>query len=380
MTKLLPVILLAAAITACGDNHDASPDGSVDPTVDAAPLPPRAVVVAGDFVPGHPGVMSALDMTNNTIAMNVAPAGAVGEDPVLRHQGSELLVINRASGNNVTILSDADYSLVAQIGTGAGSNPQDAVAIGDKLFVATLGNKGGVIVSRSSSTVTQIDLSADDPDGKPNCSSVALSNNKLFFACGLLDDTNVNLPPRGTGKVYVVNPATGAVEQTITLMTKNPIALLEQIPAGAPHAGDLLLPTIDFGTGMGCVERIVTSGTLGSVGCMVDNSALGGFAFAGRVAFDGTHARIAVSDYPNGNIRDFDLVAGTLGTTAITAMSQVISDVAICPGGQMVVADNPPPPSTAANGLRVYMGTTEKTTAPIAIGLKPASSHGLTCY
>jgi hypothetical protein len=34
----------------------------------------------------------------------------------------------------------------------------------------------------------------------------------------------------------------------------------------------------------------------------------------------------------------------------------------------------------ATNGLRVYEGTTEKTTAPIAIGLKPNSSHGLVCY
>jgi hypothetical protein len=380
MTKILPAILMTAAIAACGDNHEASPDGSVDPTADAAPLPPRAVIVAGDFVPGHPGVMSALDMTTKTVAMNVAPAGAIGEDPVLRHQGNELLVVNRASGNNVTILKNSDYSLVQQIGTGAGSNPQDVVAIGDKLFVATLGNKGGVIVSRNSTAITEIDLSADDPDGKPNCNSVFLANNKLFFSCGLLDDTNMNLPPRGPGKVYVVNPTTGVVDQTITLTTKNPIALLEEIPAGAAHGGDLLLPTIDFGTGMGCVERVATAGTPASAGCVVDNSALGGFAFAGRIAFDGPHARIAVSDYPKGNVRDYDLTAGVLGTAAMTSMAQTIVDVAVCPGGEMVVADNPAPPSTAANGLRVYTGATEKTTAPIAIGLKPASSHGLACY
>lgn len=378
MNRTLALCLLATA--ACGDNLDAPDAGMTGPIVDAAPQPPRAVIVAGDFVPGHPGVMSAIDMTTKMVTTNVAPQGAIGEDPVLRMKGDELFVVNRASGNNVTILKASDYSLVEQLGTGAGTNPQDVVAIGNKLFVATLGNKGGVILTRGSTAVTEIDLSADDPDGKPNCSSVFYANSKLFFACGLLDDTNQFLPPRGPGKIYIVNPSTGVVDASITMMTKNPIALFEQIPLGAPKGGDLLIPTIDFGTGMGCVERIVTTGTPATAGCMVDNSVLGGFAFASRVAFQGNHARVAVSDYPKGNVRDYDLAAAALDTAAMTAMAQVISDVTICPGGEMVVADNPPPPSTAANGVRIYMDAAEKTTAPLAIGLKPASSHGLVCY
>lgn len=378
MNRKLALVLLATA--ACGDNLDAPDGGMGRPDVDAAPQPPRAVIVAGDFVPGHPGVMSAIDMTTKTVTTNVAPQGAIGEDPVLRVKGDELFVINRASGNNVTILKASDYSLVEQLGTGAGTNPQDVVAIGNKLFVATLGNKGGVILTRGSTQVTEIDLSADDPDGKPNCSSVFYANSKLFFACGLLDDTDMFLPPRGPGKVYVVNPSTGAVEGSLTLATKNPIALFEQIPLGAPKGGDLLLSTIDFGTGMGCVERVVTTGAPASAGCVVDNSALGGFAFASRVAFQGNHARVAVSDYPKGNVRDYDLQAAALDTAAMTSMAQVIADVAICPGGEMVVADNPPPPSTAPSGVRIYMDAAETTTAPLAIGLKPASSHGLVCY
>lgn len=378
MTKLalLPLILLAA----CGDNLKPGGAADVDSGVDAAPLPPRAIVVAGDFVPGHPGVMSVVDMTTRTIMTNVAPAGAVGEDPVLRHYGNELYVVNRASGNNVTILDAATFAFVDQLGTGASSNPQDAVAIGDKVFVATLGNKGGVMVERGSTVVTEIDLSADDPDGKPNCNSVYFAFNKLLFSCGLLDDTNMFLPPRGPGKIYVVNPTTLAVEQTVTMMTNNPIALFEQIPPSAPHGNDVLMPTIDFGTGMGCVERITSAGTFGSAGCVVENSALGGFAFASRIGFEGTHARFGVSDYPNGTVRDFDLAANTLGATSMTATAQVVADLAICPGGEMVIADNPPPPSTAANGLRIYDGTTEKTTEPLAVGLKPSSSHGLVCF
>lgn len=378
MNRTLALALLATA--ACGDNLDAPDAGTNMPAADAAPQPPRAVIVAGNFVAGNPGVMSAIDIATKTVTTNVAPQGAIGEDPVLRHKGDELFVVNRASGNNVTILSAGDYSLVEQLGTGPSTNPQDVVAIGEKLFVATLGNKGGVILTRGSNAITEIDLSADDPDGKPNCSSVFYAGSKLFFACGLLDDTNQFLPPRGPGKVYLVNPSTGTVDGSITLSTKNPIALFEQIPLGAPHGGDLLLPTIDFGTGMGCIERITTAGAPAAAGCLVDNAALGGFAFASRVAFQANHLRVAVSDYPKGNVRDYDLAAGALDTAAMTAMAQVISDVAICPGGEMVVADNPPPPSTAQNGVRIYLDAAEKTTDALAIGLKPASSHGLVCY
>jgi hypothetical protein len=381
MNRTLASLLLGLLATAaCGDNLDAPDARMTGPAADAAPQPPRAVIVAGDFVPGDPGVMSAIDMTTKVVTTNVAPMGAIGEDPVLRVKGDELFVVNRASGNNVTILKASDFSLVEQLGTGAGTNPQDVAAIGDKLYVATLGNKGGVILTRGSTATTEIDLSADDPDGKPNCSSVFYANSKLFFACGLLDDTNQFLPPRGPGKIYIVNPSTGAVDGSITLTTKNPIALFEQIPAGAPKGGDLLISTIDFGTGEGCVERIVTTGTPATAGCVVNNSALGGFAFASRVAFQGNHARVAVSDYPKGNVRDYDLAAAALDTAAMTAMAQVISDVAICPGGEMVVADNPPPPSTAPNGVRIYMDAAEKTTDALPIGLKPASSHGLVCY
>jgi hypothetical protein len=379
MTKSLALILLATA--ACGDNRQAAdqPDAAV--TVDAGPQPLRAVVVAGDFAAGHPGVMSVIDVKARTITTNVAPALAIGNDPVLRKIGDELLVVNRASGNNVTILDANTYALVEQLGTGAGSNPQDVAVIGEKVFVATLGNKGAVMLTRGSTTITEIDLSADDPDGKPNCNSVAYAYNKLYVSCGLLDDTNVNLPPRGPGKVYVVNPTTLEIEKTITLATSNPIALFEQVPATSPHANDLVIPTIDFGTGAGCIERVATASATG-VGCLVQNPAP--FAFSGRVAFTADAQAplmaLGVLSYPDGYVRNFDLATDTMLPNTLTPTSQVVGDIAACPTGELVIADNPFPPSTAPAGIRIYEGATEKTTAPLAVGLKPASSHGIICY
>jgi hypothetical protein len=390
MTKPVFALLLLAA---CGDNQQL-PDASVaDSSVDAPPPRPRAIVVAGDFVPGHPGVLSVVDLDTRTITTNVGPAMAIGEDPIVRKLGDELFVVNRASGNNVTILDAGSLTLVEQLGTGASSNPQDVAVIGDKLFVATLGNKGAVVLTRGTTSIAELDLSQDDPDGKPNCNSIMVAGGALYVSCGLLDDTDPYLPPRGPGKVYVVDPGTLQVRSTLTLTTNNPIALLEELPATAPHAGDLVLPTIDFGTGLGCIERIAVGATPTAAGCMIDNTALGTFAFASRVsffapAFTGPAARIVptplmfvgVSSYPDGKVVGYNLDDGIMFDAPVTPMAQVIADIATCPGGELVVADNPPPPSTAPSGLRIYQGTTEHTTAPLAVGLRPSSSHGILCY
>src|SRR5258706_7693843 len=99
MTKYfaLPIVLFAA----CGGNGE-PPD---------IPTQNRAVVVAGDFSPGSPGVMSALDLETDQMDQRVAPNGAVGDDPVIRRDHAELFVVNRADGNNVTILDAITFEL-----------------------------------------------------------------------------------------------------------------------------------------------------------------------------------------------------------------------------------------------------------------------------
>lgn len=386
MNKILALLLL----TACGDNFAVAPDGNVaDAPDDAAPAPERAIVVAGDFTPGNPGVLSVLDVGARTIRTNIGPAMAIGNDPVLRHVGSELLVINRGTSNNVTILDANDFSLVEQLGTGASSNPQDAAVIGNKLYVATFGNKGAVMMTRGSSTITEIDLSVDDPDGKPNCNSIYDVGGELYISCELLDDTQQYLPPRGPGKVYVVNPSSLAVTRTITLANVNPFGLLERLPMFAPNAGDLVIPTIDFANGAGCVERITTGANAASAGCVVTNADLGNFASridVYAVEFTGPVAPIVVpammyavvpkADFSGSDLRTYTMEADHVGPDPLNAAGQTIGDVAVCPSGNLVVADT----TMASAGLRVYQGTTELTTAPLPVGLRPLSTRGVVCY
>src|SRR5262249_266851 len=113
-------------------------------------------------------------------------------------------------------------------------------------------------------------------------------------------------------------------------------------------------------------------------GCLVQNMDLGGFT--NRISaqdIGGTKiAWLVTSNFPNGFIQAFDLETKCLWPAPITPSSQVIVDAAPCPDGSPVVADQ----TASANGLRVYQGAAELTTAPLAIGLAPGSTHGLTCF
>lgn len=363
---------LGASLAACGNNH-ATPDAAVD----ASAAPPRAIVVAGDFTPGDPGVLSMFDPATRGVRMNLGPAMAVGDDPVLRHIGSELFIINRSDGNNVTILDDQTLQFKEQLGTGASSNPQDVAVVGNKLYVPTYGNAGVTVLTRGSAATTTIDLSADDPDGKPNCISSYLVGSDVYVVCELLDDSTFN--PRGPGKVYVVDTATDRVRATVTLGHVNPFGMFEQIPARAPHGGDLIIPTIFFADGTGCVERVTPGAAPTASGCLVSNADLGGYVSRATFQVDDTSAVMFVSVptvFPHAILRAFDMPSNALWSGPLSASAQTIGDVAACPAGQVVVADT----TMDTNGLRLYVGAVEQTTAALPIGLPPKSTHGLVCY
>jgi len=366
--------LLAVPLAACGDNDPGPADGPPPPP------PLRAVIAAGNFMAGEPGVLSALSFDPLQIDQRVAPNGAIGSDPMIRRAGGELLVVNRADGNNVTILDELTFAVKEQLATGAGSNPQDVAVFGDKLFVPAFATAGVVVLTRGTGARELIDLSALDPDRVPNCVSAYAVGDEIYVACEVLDD---RYRPRGPGQVAVLDAASNAVKATFPLAGANPIGVLERLPDGV-LGGDLAIPTApDLITGdatTGCVERIRTGAAPGANGCIVENRALGGFA--ARIDVQRAGAPIlwlVVSNYDTaarGNLQGFDLETRRLWPSPVSPGTQLLVDLAVCPSGAIVVADQ----TVEANGLRIYDGLVERTAAAMPIGLRPGSTHGLVCY
>jgi hypothetical protein len=367
---------LSAGLAACGDDGPPPelPDGGSMGEV-------RAVVAAGSFTPGEAGLLSALRFDPLAVEQRVAPGGAIGNDPIIRRIGDELFVVNRFDGNNVTILDAATYALKEQLATGEGSNPNDVAVYGDELFVPAFGTAGVVVVTRGTGERSMIDLSALDPDLHPNCVSAYLVGDEIYVACEVLDTA---FKPRGPGQIAVIDPRTHAVATTFALATENPFGVLEQLPAGV-LGGDLVIPTVpglavgDATTG--CVERIQTGPAPRANGCVVTHQQLG--AYVARLDFQDAQGVpmmwMITSKYDTearGSLRGYDLQTRSLWAAPLSPPTQVLVDLAACPNGKIVVADQ----TMAANGLRIYDGTGEKTSEAMPIGLRPGSSHGLACY
>ena len=378
-TPLFVSLVSLAGLAGCGDNHRNASDAG--PTPDGGGTQSRAVVVVGDFNPGDFGALSTLDPATRTVHKSAGPAGAVGSDPVLRHFGHELLIVNRGE-NNVTILDDDTLAFKEQLGTGAGSFAQDVAVSGNKLYVAATGTKGVVVLTRGSTTTATIDLSADDPDGFPDCNSVYVVGTQLYVACGLLTNFHATVP----GKVYVVDTTNDMVlaPLTVTLTHDNPLGWFERFPASGPHAGDLVIPTVEnFDTAPGCVERVAVGAAPANGGCLVDNATLGGYAVRTDIEADddGHIVWTAVAypkDFSRGSLRAFDMSLDALRGAQLNPATQQITDVVHCPSGHIVAFDS----TFGAPGLRVYQGTAEITAAALPIGsvVEGLPQHGLVCY
>ncbi len=349
----------------CGDNTS----GDDEPTPDAGVAGHVAYAVSGDFA--TTGVFTAIDVATRAVHTN-ALAGVAGGDPFLRRVGDEVMIVNRDSGENITVLGGAPLALIDQYGTGGGSNPQDVAAVGGKLYVPALGTAGVVVIDRATRATRTIVIPGD-PDGKPDCVSAYAVGAQVFVVCGRLDE---NFAPRGDGLVAVIDAATDTVTTSEWLPAPNPVGLFAQLPGG-----DLVIGTApsfsDFTTG--CLARVGVTGAL-ATSCLVTNAALGGLANHVDVPADGSAIWVAVTGFaPDfssqfGKLRALDPATGAPAPVA-SKDSQQIDDVAACGDGYVVAADG----TMGASGVRVWKDGVETTTAPLDIGRPTGFGNNLIC-
>jgi hypothetical protein len=377
-TRTLSILSLLSLAAACGDSDSHVPDGP-----DAGPGGDTATVFAVGTDYQSPGIASTVGIPSLRVDQG-AVAGVASSDPVVRYADGMIVVVNRFGADNVTVLDADDLSLIAQISTGAGSNPQDVAVKGRTVYVAALAAAGVLVLdldAPSSGVVDTIDLSSLDPDDDiPNCNAVTLVGDTLFAACGILDDGDAFLTPRGPGKIAVIDTGDDSLVDDFELLHVRPIGPLVATAAAGPLGGDLLVTTVPSFADLteGCLERVSTGATPASNGCLVENAALDGYASG--YAYDAAADRLWIAttrgwdDEDFGSLGDlwhYDAVAGTLAADPVSDEAHRPSAVTLCPTGHAVTTD-------AAGGLRVHASDgTELTDTLLDIGLPPTSAI---CY
>ncbi len=378
------VLALSSILLAACDQPplNTEPDARVTPMGDAFAQGPTALVVSG--IAGESGIMSSLDVNTLTVRENISPAGGVGGDPLVRHIGDRIFVINRFGNNAISIYDAHTLMFVDQIGTGPGSNPQDVAVVGNFMYAATAGTGGAVKVSLDKGVVTPLDVSVavGDPDGVPDCVSAYAVGDKVYISCGVFDE---NFSPRSNGKIAIIDTANNDAVTAITLPSTNPQGFIVQSPASSMFGGDLLVPTTpsytDYSTG--CLARVSTGATPTAT-CAegLSNADMCGLIAHADIAPNGVMMWLAITTLdssfmnPTGTLRAFDLTEGTMWP-ATSPTTQLIVDTAVCPDNTTVVVLDRKKDTA---GIRVYKDNTEVTTVPLAFGLPPLFGNNTLCY
>ena len=396
MNKKLYAALLPLALGACDGadirdkgvaGGDASPGGAdaAPPRADGGTKSTWAFVVAGG--PEGNGISARVDVDNLTVERNPV-AGIVGGDPVVRAFGERIYIVDRLGGDNVTVL-ESDLSLVAQISTGVGSNPQDVAVDRDILFVPALDAPGVVVLDLSrpeAGVIETIDLSEiDEVDGIPDCASAYIVGNRLFVACSRFERTERAWIPRGPGVIAVIDVATKTLESTFELSHPNPFGWLQPYSGG--EGPELLVSTVDFSDfSAGCLERIDTAEAR-SGGCLFTHEELGGYA--GSYGQEAERLWVVVGEsFTTARAALYDSAAKKWIEESALGEGRNPVSVGVCSDGRALVAENTavdesdPLNVEYDRGLRVFSAQgDELTSATLDLGLPEGSflQNGIVC-
>lgn len=366
--RALATFAATAAMTACGDNRE----------LVIEPVPPPvathyAFALATDYA--SPGIMSRVEIIGRTVLPDVV-SGVASSDPVLVALADQFVIVNRFGGDNVTIMDREPLQLIAQVSTGAGSNPQDIARLGDAYYVPVFGGAGVALIDAAADyAVSAIDLSALDAfDGQPECyAALQASETEVIVVCQLLENFAAVKPGVVVRLSEGIAPVTGALAEI------NPNTSLVKTPAASHFGGRLLVgasPNFLVPT-EGCVLAIDPT-TLANE-CVIDNADLGGAAIRMMISADEQTLWLAVNrttDFasPSSVLLPLDLATGALGD-AISDPAHVITDVATCSDGHVLATDS----AAGSKGVRVYFGGAETTSTSLDLGLPPAYTNALAC-
>ncbi len=356
-------ILFSIGVIGC------APRPSADPPVAADRL--AALVVTTDF---ESGSYSVIDVESRTVQRDIA---AVHSDLACRFDpvAGAPFIIERFGADAVDVIDPAsNWKIAKQYSVGAGSNPQDIVAVSpDRAYVARLGADSlDVVRPKSGALLDRVDLSAfADADGIPEITRLHYRNDKIFALAARLE----NFHPTDKSAMLVIDGPLGTVEAEITLSFLNPAGPLRYSEA----VGKLVvIETGGFSStgGTDALDGIVEyfdPDTYAVSGPIITAVALGGDIIdAIVVAPDKGYAiveRPLGDDYETALVR-FNPKTGEASKTLSSAPNFAYPFIEVTPdGSELWLLDR----TRTAPGIRIFDVETDEllTETPIDVGLPP---------
>jgi hypothetical protein len=238
------------------------------PSSMAATAGGRVIIAETDYVQG---AVSVLDPAGRTIQTSVI---SFGSDNGVAAADGKVFLFNRTTGVVTGFTGNTPgQGVVLDVQTGAGSNPYGIAVTGGKAYIPRYNLKSLLILGDvnqvGGGARDSIDLSAyakDTASGAPRMSLVAAHGGYVFVALQRLNHQYATLD---TSLLVVINASTKAIEKTIPLNFRNPIA-------GTVKDGVWYITGISgYGDVLGGVEKIdlvtrlhagsvVTEATLGA--------------------------------------------------------------------------------------------------------------------
>lgn len=305
--------------------------------------PERLVFATTDYTTGAAGLLSLADWSSQPSLITLH------SDTVVTCSCGVVVALERLGGDNLTILSPEDLSLIDQHPLGPRSNPYDAWFAGNIAYVSLYGDGKVVAVDINDGEILdEVDLSSlADDDGKPESAMLHHYNGALYIAIQLLDENTTLWDPTGPGLLAVVSLDPFELTGTIQLEGVNPTTDLvvgeQDSVIYLGHSGDWSV--VDDGG----IERVNLE-TEQSEGIIVEAKELGGniidFVI---VAPDLGYATVNIPN-DRDNLVSFDPSSGTVINELASSDPYSLVDLLLDGNGHMVVADR----AVMSVGLRIF--------------------------
>jgi hypothetical protein len=352
------------------DSADIDTNSETDSDTGVVVKPATGVlVITTDY---QTGAYSTVSLNGATVAQDVDFIHSDAVCHVDNVTGTPF-VLQRLGADAVDVLNSTNFAIAKEFSVEPSSNPHDIELItADKAYVTRFGSPLILIVNPTTGAHTgTVDLSAlADADGIPEISGMVNMKGKLYVTVSRLDRDN-GWEPVGDSCIVFIDAATGQVEGNVKVQGTNIVGqpewsealskfVISQVGSyGTLNDGGVqLLDPATNTLGAFIITEATLGGSLNKVVCATETKC---FAIIGVAGDSGSNTHLV----------EFNPQTGTVTGTLASGAGWVYGDILLNDDNtELWLADR----TAEASGLRIFnvATSTEKTTAPINVGLPPS--------